>query len=501
MQDIFWRGRPIRVNCGKITLMRRLLTVTLLALLFWQSASALDASVSYAVFKSSEKPYIEVYLHIVGSTSTFAKVNDSLYQARVEVLILFERDSQVVKFDKFQLNSPMTANPLDFVDLKRYALDSGEYQFSVEISDMNRKGNARTYQTIVEVDFNGGSVEQSDIALLARVEKSQEASAFQKNGYIMEPAPYNFLGKGVDKLTFYQEIYHTDQYLPEDFVLTYTIEAVQNGETKTMLIGHKKHSPAEVIPVLMQLDISKIPSGNYYLALEIRDRYKKLISRKQVFFQRSNPYLWQSEEELAATDISNEFVQQLTPEELEFGLRALGPKIPQTDVEAVNMMLQAKNANAQRMYLFTYWTQRYPANPEQGYKAYMEVAKAVNNLFESGFRHGFETDRGYVFLKYGRPDDIEQQEEEPSAPPYEIWTYNNFPATGQSNVKFIFYNRSLAPGDYRLLHSNARGELNNPQWQQELYRNALGENRSGDYLEGSDAADGYNRNAGRLWKN
>ncbi len=481
--------------------MRRLLLVLISTFVIGQIASGLDASISYAVFKSAERPYIEVYLHVAGPTSTFAKTRDSLYQANIEVLILFERDSQIVKFDKFQLSSPLSAKAIDFVDLKRYALDNGTYNLTVELSDLHRKGNARTYQTIVEVSFMGQSLEQSDIALLARLEKSEMPSPFLKNGFYMEPAPYNFLGKGVDKLSFYQEIYHSDRFMTEDFVVSYSIEAVQKGEPKIVLIGHKKLKPAEVLPVLMQVDISKIPSGNYFLALEVRDRYKKLLSRKMVFFQRSNPYLWQTPEALAETDISQEFVQKLSPEDVKFSLRALGPKIPQTDVEAVNLMLQTDSVNAQRMYLFTYWAQRYPANPEQGYKTYMEVAKAVDKLFESGFRYGFETDRGYVFLKYGRPDDIEDQEEEPSAPPYEIWTYNSFPATGQTNVKFIFYNRSLSPGDYRLLHSSARGELNNPQWQQELYRNALGENQAGDFLDGLDAAGGLNRNAGRLWKN
>ena len=92
-------------------------------------------------------------------------------------------------------------------------------------------------------------------------------------------------------------------------------------------------------------------------------------------------------------------------------------------------------------------------------------------------------------MKYGQPDDTQRQEEEPSAPPYEVWVYYDFPQTHQSNVKFIFYNPSLAPGDFVLLHSNAIGEINNPNWQAELYRDANENIGNGS----------FNRNANRIF--
>ena len=68
------------------------------------------------------------------------------------------------------------------------------------------------------------------------------------------------------------------------------------------------------------------------------------------------------------------------------------------------------------------------------------------------------------------------------------------PPTMQSNVKFIFYNPHLAPGDYRLLHSTAIGELSNPQWQRELYRNSPN-SFNGDPFGGTGVNDGFNRQA------
>jgi hypothetical protein len=135
--------------------------------------------------------------------------------------------------------------------------------------------------------------------------------------------------------------------------------------------------------------------------------------------------------------------------------------------------------------------------PGGGFVTHMEVAHAVDVKFRSGFRHGIETDRGFAYLKYGQPDDIEGREDEPSAPPYEIWIYYDFPFTKQKNVKFLFYNPSLAPGEFRLLHSTALGELNNPQWELELYRDAP-DQVDGDAFDSTSMKDNFNRSAKRI---
>ena len=67
---------------------------------------AIDASVSYATFRGPEQPYIEVYIHIAGSSVQYIPAGDSTLQANVEVVLLFKQEDEVVTFDKFALNSP-----------------------------------------------------------------------------------------------------------------------------------------------------------------------------------------------------------------------------------------------------------------------------------------------------------------------------------------------------------------------------------------------------------
>ncbi|MCB0637098.1 MAG: GWxTD domain-containing protein [Lewinella sp.] len=470
------------------------------SLLLLTPLRALDASLSFARFSSPGLHYVEIYLHLAGQSVTYQPLTDSTMQAAVDVLILFEQAGEIVKYDHYRLNSPVAEGPLDFLDLKRYALDDGDYTLAVLIEDAADSTNVREYRTDFRLAFSGEEVEQSDIQLLASVQRSDATSPMVKNGILMEPLPYQFYGRGVNVLSFYEEIYGSDTYLGADFMVSYHVQRIRNGEPVDVLIGHKRLSPAPVVPVLLQVDISQLVSGNYQLVVDVRDRERQLISTKRIGFQRSNPlvdaeYL---EETLAQVSLDNEFVGQLDVKELRYALLAITPHLPQGDVSLVNAYLRdTSNLHAQRMYLFSFWARERPADPASAYFEYMEVAQAVDRLFQSGFRNGFETDRGYVYLKYGQPDDIVRNESEPTAPPYEIWSYNKIDLTNQNNVRFIFYNPTLAAEDFVLLHSDVIGERQNPQWQMELYRDSPNDHPD-DYFMGLDVQDNIGRRASRL---
>ena len=460
-------------------------------------AKKLEASISYASFKTEAQTYVEIYTHIFGNSVSFSPLTDSTTQAKLEFVILFKQGEEIVKFDKFNLLSPIYEKAKDFIDLKRYGLAEGTYQLIVAITDLNLPTNAKEYSTEIKVDFAKEGLQQSDIQLLSSYSKAQSEGPFVKNGISMEPLAYNFYDRHRSSLTFYNEIYGADVAIGEDFMISYKIDQISNKASETVLIGHKRQKAKKVNPLLIQMDISQVPSGNYNLIVEVRDRTKALLSEKSIFFHRSNPMLNIQAEDLADVNLEEEFVAKLSPKQLEYSLRAMTAILPQSDVELVDQMLKNDSIAGQRLYLYSYWIQKSPNNPEFAYKKYIEVANAVDKQFRSGFRYGFETDRGYIYMKYGQPDDIERRDIEPSSPPYEVWVYYDFPKTRQSNVKFIFYNPSLAPGDFQLLHSTAIGELSNPQWQLQLYKNAPNE-INGNPIDGTNMLDNFNRNAGKV---
>jgi hypothetical protein len=100
----------------------------------------------------------------------------------------------------------------------------------------------------------------------------------------------------------------------------------------------------------------------------------------------------------------------------------------------------------------------------------------VNKLYSAMGVKGYATDRGRVYLQYGPPNIISDETQDPSAYPYQIWHYyrlvdqrNHEIPQEQSNRKFVFYAKESATNNYILLHSDAIGELSQPQWQAMLH--------------------------------
>ena len=118
----------------------------------------------------------------------------------------------------------------------------------------------------------------------------------------------------------------------------------------------------------------------------------------------------------------------------------------------------------------------------------MTLVKELDDKYSSHIQKGHATDRGRIYLKYGKPDDFVSRETEAGSSPYEIWTYNKISET-QGVGKFIFYSPSLGANDYELLHSTVRTERQDPQWQRKIYKNAQTTDR--DYINGTSTEDVY----------
>ncbi len=457
---------------------------------------ALDASISHHLFYSPGQPYVEVGFFFWGKSLTRLPQLDSTFVSAVEVVITFSDGDRIVQYDKFTLNSPQSRSALNFRDLKRYALPNGNYVMEILMTDANQAENKLLYKSALQVDFATDRLQQSDICLLASIEKAVTEGPFTKNGLDLDLLPYNFYGRNANSLAIYHEVYQADKIIAEPFAVSFVIERLNGPQKEVVRTMHKRQEPAAVVPVVQIMDITDLPSGNYRLTIEVKDRNRQLLSSKQSDFQRSNPqydlqvlYKQVNDEQMGASFVSN-----MDAAELKYSLLAIQPLLPQRDVEVVNLMLRYDSLRAQKIYLLSFWSKENVVNPKDAYDKYMEVARAVDQQFDSGFRFGFETDRGYVYLKYGRPNDIVRQENEPSAPPYEIWSYDEVKQTNQNNVRFVFYNPSLAADDYILLHSDVIGERNNPQWQLQLYRSAPSEH-SRDFIQGTDVMDNMGRRA------
>lgn len=473
----------------------------LLALMFsalYQTASALDVGISYTVFATPDQPYLEVNLEIAAQSVNYHHSDSTHLQAGVEVLMLIKQGDAVVKFEKYALNSPQVIFPQPLLDVKRFGLAPGNYTLEVSCTDLNDLKNISTNQFLITVAIPAEAAYLTDVQLLRSYRQDDSNNPFVKNGYFLEPQPFAFYDRTAVRLVFYAEVYHSDKISASgEYLVRYYIERDRDsgGGTTLISVGNQRKKPSSIDAVLVQMDISKLESGNYSLTVELRDGANNLVTSRKVSFQRSNPLLHVDETALTDSMVSRQFVQQLKPETLLYTLKALAALAAGDENEMLKNIILNEEPKAMRFYIFRYFLRQDANNPELAYQKFMETAVAIDKQFFSGFRRGFETDRGRTFLRYGRPDDLVHVEDDPSAPPYEIWIYYNFPKTNQKNVKFLFYNPSLAGEDFVMLHSTARGEISNPKWERVLYGRNAGEQYEGDYHDSEHMKSNLGRNA------
>jgi GWxTD domain-containing protein len=467
--------------------------MVLLCLCIANSICALEADVRITRFQTQDKAYVEMFIYILGS-SVKAEVRDSAFYASVAVIYFLTLNGEVVAGDRLNLLSSGEAGIPDFMDLRRLALSPGVYDLSVELSDNIDTTNTVTLSQTFTVEMPTTTLGQSDIQLMSNVVASREDLVWVRNGMQMTPLPFAWYRPDLNNLYFYNELYHSDIEPGTDFYISYTISP-QFDPDHYLLEGYKRLKPKGVNSIVQGIDITGLTSGEYLLMVNVFDQSRTLLKSQRKLFSRDNPEADKRMADQRDQFFSHSFTLAMSDDSVRYALRAIAPVVAQSHVPILNSLLHQGEMENLRRFLHRYWIEKDPDKPELAYKSYMRLAALVDEEYHSAFGYGFETDRGHIVLKYGMPADIIGVDDEPSAPPYEVWIYNQFPATGQSNVRFLFYNPSLAGGDYRLLHSTATGELQNSRWQQLLYSDALSEPGPGDSIDARGVQDNFHRRA------
>lgn len=461
----------------------KFLALALLSALFSFQLSALDLGVAHLVLATPDEAYLEINLEIAPASVTWTPVDSTSAQASVHFLILIKKGDEIISYEKYTLSSPVMQRIAPLLDIRRFALNDGMYELEITATDVAQEKNAAIWRSKLDFQAPKGLF-LSQIQLLRGFRQATEnESALVKNGFYMEPLPFAFYDKHASKMAFYCEIYHSNTVITDpQYSLRYTIEKdLGNGELKLVAAGNQKKKPSVADAALFDMDISLIESGNYVLTIELRNKQNAVLATRKQSFQRSNPFLNIDPNEISAATANDQFVKNLDEKALVYSMKAISPMVALgASSEELKNILAANDYEGMRYFIFRYFIQLDPLNPELAWRRYMETANAADQQFNSGFRYGFETDRGRTFMKYGRPDDLVHIEDDPAAPPYEIWIYYNFPKTNQRNVKFLFYNPTLAGEDFIMLHSNARGEINNPKWEIALYKRNAGTQYEGD---------------------
>ncbi len=416
-------------------------------------------------------PRLDIDLAIAGGSTKRMPDANGDHRSRIQVVIIIEKDSMIVAHAKTEVKGPATPDgaPVDFLHHEHFDLAPGSYDMSLQVTDLNMEPAVSTEQLLpLQVRAVSEGVQFSDVLLAQYIAPETEAGK-GKYGYVVLPLVSTYYPSDINELRFYVELYNTDKVFGQDslYLLTYQLEQF---ETRKVHGAYKKVQRTKARPVevvMAQFDIRDLPSGNFILAIEVVDRTGKVVGRQEQFIQRNNPLSYDIAD-VSDVNVSNTFAERITDRDTlaEF-INSMRPIGDDLERKIIDDRVKDRDLELMQRFFYSFWYNRNGLAPESAWKEYHAEVIRVNKAYGSRIRKGYETDRGYIHLRYGAPNSILDRPSDPDAYPYQIWHY--YKAGRYANRRFVFYLPDLVSNDYELLHSDMRGEVQNPRWNQIIH--------------------------------
>ena len=449
----------------------RILSIALIGIftLCAQYAIAMRAYFDYRVFDiPGQGPFVEVVLSFDGQTFETSLNEAGTYNANVGLSIIITQNDKVIDFRKAVVEGPslLKGETSDFMSLERFVLPNGIYDVEIEITDLNNLGEEPVKMVApIKIDNLKEGSFFSDIQFVSAYSVTTEINAFSKSGYDLIPYISSYFPSNINELMIYTEIYNLDKVLGSDEPLAFVISVRQINNTEIKDISRIKRITAKsVTPQLHTIDIRNLPTGEYKILLEARDRNNSLIAMKERFFSRNLVKEVPVEErQVDNNQLAQSFAARFTnADTLRKIIYSLNPIAQSQERNTINNTMPTSSLQEMQSFFYSFWYKRNQTNPESAWLEYKEKLKMVDDNFGTRIKEGWQTDRGRVYLQYGAPNTRIERPHDPDYWPFEIWHYY------ETNDKlhdrrFLFYNTNLGQ-DYELLHSDVPQEPKNMDW-------------------------------------
>lgn len=425
----------------------------------------------YAVFKAeNSKSILEVY-YSVNQKSLKYLFNENMFEAaaKIEISILDVSNNATLISNIYK--TPSVASDTSDEKLKQklvgqlnYLLEDGNYKLNVTGSDFNDP----TKQDIFEVDINiinhaNNSLKISDLELSTMIQKANDdKSIFYKNTLNVVPNPSNLFGMNLKDMYYYFELYGLNsENVSDEFKINYSITNLNSEKVINFTKNIKRNTESKADYGKIKIDTLK--RGSYTLSIMLSDPSKNVnVTREKRFF------IFNNVDNVTTTNRQDDFLKS------EYG--TLNEKALEKEFELSQYIMsdldigkyeELRTSDDKRKFMYTFWKSRNtnPNSPVLDKKIqYFKRLNEANKTYKEAYKEGWKTDRGRMYIIYGKPDDIERFPFESDKKSYEIWKYNSIEGGGES----VFIERQPSTGVYWLVHSTFRNELKNEQWEIEL---------------------------------
>ena len=203
------------------------------------------------------------------------------------------------------------------------------------------------------------------------------------------------------------------------------------------------------------LDLAGLPAGRYRLEVTAQEPDSQVV--------RSAPFTMAGFETMASQAQAQSMTNQDVFSDLtEAGLDSMYAPLTYVMDASEQGTYSGLSVDGKRRWLRQFWAKRDPAGSTADMDQFYARIREANSLFREGGSSriaGWRTDRGRIFIKYGRPDEKLERRNPGNSNPYEIWKY-----TQARPLKFVFMDLTRF-GNYQLVYTDDRHEQSRPDWQ------------------------------------
>lgn len=438
----------------------------------------LKVSVDMARFRhDSTTLYLELYYSFDVSSLKFIP-KDTGFQGDLVFSVMFKKSANDSIIESQSLRIPFSVNDTmllstsrNYVDVFGFSLKPDVYRLYVVAKDLNEPAQRDSFSFPVDLrQIEQNQIALSDVELCSSILQIEKDSTnrFYKNTFEVKPNPTKLFGIHQPVLYYYVEAYNLNKNKSENY---FTKAVVMNAVGKEIVNHEKiKRRSYESNVEIGTIKVNALKQGSYtftYTIFDSVDNTKYSASKRFFIYNPTLPL-----DTLVAGGTSSVLASEYaTMSEAELDREFEQARyIAATDEIAQYKKL--KGVDSKRKALFTFWDVRdedksTPVNEQK--QEYVKRLEVSNQQYKTGFKAGWKTDRGRVYILYGAPDEVERHANELDSKPYEIWHYNSI----QGGVIFVFGDRT-GFSDYILLHSTHRSELHDENWMRQIKGVELG---------------------------
>jgi GWxTD domain-containing protein len=377
--------------------------------------------------EKAKETRLEIYLKIMFDELQFVKVTADSYRAVYEIsaMILDQDDFQVngkIWRDTVAVNGFETTNSRRLFDATKagFNLPPGKYRVNVGVMDMDTRRTSFRKTSLVLRDFSEAKLLVSDVLIA-------DAVGHDSSGNLIPQPQVTAPRQEKSQLFAYFEIYDTSN--DKEYKTSYVLK---NPEGKKILQKEVtvRHT-GQITPVILELPNASLAHGLYVIRVEVKGREQMATTEREIMLH------WVG---IPSNIVDlNQAIEQM---------RYIAKK------DGVKKILSAPPEKRREAFL-KFWRENDPTPGTEANELMEEYYRRVNyaNASFRGFREGWKTDMGMVYIVFGAPNEIERNPYNRYASFYEgrtvkaseVWTYYDL------NRQFLFFDET-GYGDFRMVY-------------------------------------------------